>query len=69
MGNLDAREVLVVTSVHDAQVVDDIPRGALTKHDVPVDIIVTPTRVIRVGAGRDKTKQCKHKTASEASET
>ena len=48
MGNLDAREVLVVTSVHDAQVVDDIPRGALTKHDVPVDIIVTPTRVIRV---------------------
>ena len=52
MGNLDARSVRVVTSVHDAQVVDDIPRGALTKHDVPVDIIVTPTRVLRVGQGR-----------------
>ena len=25
-----------------------MPAGQLTKHDVPVDIIVTPTRVIRV---------------------
>jgi len=29
-----------------------MPEGQLTKHDVPVDIIVTPTRVIRVGEGR-----------------
>lgn len=47
-GNLDASKTLVVTTVHDEQVVDDIPAGQLTKHDVPVDIIVTPTRVIKV---------------------
>ena len=29
---------LVVTSVHDAQVVDDIPSEELLKHDVPVDM-------------------------------
>ena len=35
----------VVTTVHDLQVLDaDIP---MTPHDVPLDIIVTPTRVIR----------------------
>jgi 5-formyltetrahydrofolate cyclo-ligase len=47
-GNLDPSTTLVVTTVHDEQVVNDIPVGALTKHDVPVDIIVTPTKVIRV---------------------
>lgn len=47
-GNLDPAKTLVVTTVHDEQVVDDIPSGQLTKHDVPVDIIVTPTRTIRV---------------------
>lgn len=47
-GNLDASTTLVVTTVHDEQVVDDMPEGQLTKHDVPVDIIVTPTRTIRV---------------------
>ena len=47
-GNLDAVTTLVVTTVHDEQIVNDIPEGALTKHDVPVDIIVTPTRIIRV---------------------
>eukprot|EP00550_Attheya_septentrionalis_P000240 CAMPEP_0198291374 /NCGR_PEP_ID=MMETSP1449-20131203/8919_1 /TAXON_ID=420275 /ORGANISM="Attheya septentrionalis, Strain CCMP2084" /LENGTH=376 /DNA_ID=CAMNT_0043990001 /DNA_START=1541 /DNA_END=2671 /DNA_ORIENTATION=- len=47
-GNIDAEQTLVVTTVHDEQVVDDIPAGQLTKHDVPVDIIVTPTRIIRV---------------------
>jgi len=51
-GNLDAAKTLVVTTVHDCQVVNDMPRGALTKHDVPVDIIITPTRTIRVGNGR-----------------
>ena len=25
-----------------------MPAGKLTKHDVPVDIIVTPTKIIRV---------------------
>ena len=48
MGNLQPESTLVVTTVHDCQVVDDMPAGQLTKHDVPVDVIVTPTRVIRV---------------------
>jgi 5-formyltetrahydrofolate cyclo-ligase len=46
-GNLDAAKTLVVTTVHDEQVVL-MPEATLTKHDVPVDIIVTPTRIIRV---------------------
>ncbi|KAK9167036.1 hypothetical protein Scep_002227 [Stephania cephalantha] len=36
----------VVTSVHDRQLVDDIPSEKLLIHDVPVDIICTPTQVI-----------------------
>ncbi|KAA8537932.1 hypothetical protein F0562_027488 [Nyssa sinensis] len=36
----------VVTSVHDEQLVDDIPVKKLLIHDVPVDIICTPTQVI-----------------------
>ena len=47
-GNLDASTTLVVTTVHDEQIVHDILVTSLTKHDVPVDIIVTPTKVIRV---------------------
>ena len=47
-GNLDPATTLVITTVHDEQVVNDIPPNSLTKHDVPVDIIVTPTKVIRV---------------------
>jgi len=38
-------ETLVVTTVHDVQIVEEIPRD---EWDVPVDVIVTPTRVIRV---------------------
>jgi hypothetical protein len=33
-------------TVHDCQLVDDIPIGKLLIHDVPVDIICTPTQVI-----------------------
>ena len=40
-----ASETLVVTTVHDVQIVEKIPRD---EWDVPVDVIVTPTRVIRV---------------------
>jgi 5-formyltetrahydrofolate cyclo-ligase len=70
-GNLNADNVLVVTTVHDCQVFDaenepwksvlanigegegidedtNTPFRTLTQHDVPVDIIVTPTRIIRV---------------------
>lgn len=37
-------EALVVTTVHDVQIVEKIPQN---EWDVPVDVIVTPTRVIR----------------------
>jgi 5-formyltetrahydrofolate cyclo-ligase len=33
-------------TVHDKQLVDDIPVEKLLIHDVPVDIICTPTQVI-----------------------
>ncbi|KAL2497086.1 5-formyltetrahydrofolate cyclo-ligase-like protein [Abeliophyllum distichum] len=45
MGSIDD-STLVVTSVHDNQLVDDIPVEKLLVHDVPVDIICTPTQVI-----------------------
>ena len=41
----------VVTTVHDVQIVDYVPRD---HWDVPVDIIVTPTRVIYVQEGKHK---------------
>eukprot|EP00959_Pyramimonas_sp_CCMP1952_P016437 348651-Pyramimonas_sp.AAC.1 len=43
MGAIDDSTV-VVTSVHDEQLVDNIPLDKITKHDVAVDIICTPTR-------------------------
>ena len=39
-------DVLVVTTVHDAQIVEEIPQEAW---DVQVDVIVTPTKTVRVG--------------------
>ncbi|GBG91790.1 hypothetical protein CBR_g53679 [Chara braunii] len=45
MGAID-ENTLVVTSVHDKQLVDDIPTEKLLVHDVPVDVICTPTRII-----------------------
>lgn len=45
MGAIDD-STLVVTTVHDKQLVDDIPVEKLLIHDVPVDIICTPTQVI-----------------------
>ncbi|XP_059631548.1 5-formyltetrahydrofolate cyclo-ligase-like protein COG0212 isoform X2 [Cornus florida] len=44
----------VVTSVHDQQLVDDIPVEKLLIHDVPVDIICTPTQVIFTNTGIPK---------------
>jgi 5-formyltetrahydrofolate cyclo-ligase len=38
-------DVLIATTVHDAQLVDEIPREAF---DVSLDLICTPSRVIRV---------------------
>jgi 5-formyltetrahydrofolate cyclo-ligase len=48
-GAVDTR-TRVVTTVHDLQVVETaIP---MTSHDVPVDVIVTPTRVLRCARAR-----------------
>ncbi|CAN4081190.1 unnamed protein product [Withania somnifera] len=44
----------VVTSVHDEQLVDDIPIDKLLIHDVPVDIICTPTRVLFINTSIPK---------------
>ncbi|KAF8726274.1 hypothetical protein HU200_019732 [Digitaria exilis] len=45
MGAIDG-STMIVTTVHDKQLVDDIPVEKLLIHDVPVDIICTPTQVI-----------------------
>jgi len=42
-------ETPVVTTVHEVQIVETIPRK---EWDVPLDVIVTPMRVIRVTRGR-----------------
>ncbi|CAL1274661.1 unnamed protein product [Larinioides sclopetarius] len=39
-------ETTVVTVVHDCQVLDSIPDHLFGEHDVPVDIIVTPSKII-----------------------
>ncbi|XP_048371147.1 methenyltetrahydrofolate synthase domain-containing protein isoform X2 [Sphaerodactylus townsendi] len=43
----------VITAVHDCQVVD-IPEELLGDHDLTVDYILTPTRVIQTGCQRPK---------------
>merc|ERR1719331_184830 len=47
MGAIDD-DTPVVTCCHDCQIVNDIPTEKMLVHDVPVDIICTPTRTIRV---------------------
>ena len=44
------KKTIVVTTVHDDQVLNRkrLPTSLMSKHDLPVDIIVTPTRVISV---------------------
>ncbi|XP_045149835.1 methenyltetrahydrofolate synthase domain-containing protein isoform X3 [Echinops telfairi] len=46
-------ETPVVTIVHDCQVVP-IPEALLEEHDLTVDYVLTPTRVIRTGCQRPK---------------
>ncbi|XP_007992464.3 methenyltetrahydrofolate synthase domain-containing protein isoform X3 [Chlorocebus sabaeus] len=46
-----SKETPVVTIVHDCQVVD-IPEELLEEHDITVDYILTPTRVIATGCER-----------------
>ncbi len=43
LGIVDEK-TLIATTIHDLQLVDNIPRKP---HDVPVDLIVTNTRIIR----------------------
>ncbi|KAH7294905.1 hypothetical protein KP509_27G024200 [Ceratopteris richardii] len=55
MGAIDD-STLVVTSVHDKQLVDDIPTEKLKAHDVPVDVICTPTHIIHTNTTIPKPK-------------
>lgn len=41
-------DTLVVTTVHDSQVYENLPEELFKDHDVGVDMIVTPTQVIQV---------------------
>jgi len=41
-------ETLIATTVHDVQVFDQLPSKLFEEFDIPVDVIVTPTEVIRV---------------------
>jgi len=43
----------IITTVHDIQVVDNIP---MAEHDMPIDIIVTPTKIIRTNTKYKKPK-------------
>jgi len=52
VGAID-ENVPVATTVHDIQLVDDIPSE---DHDVPLDIIVTPTKIIRTNTKLTKPK-------------
>lgn len=55
MGAIDEK-TLVVTTVHDCQVLEagSIDPARMLEHDVPVDVIVTPTRVIRTNTALPK---------------
>ena len=44
---------LIVTTVHELQILEDLP---MTEHDVPVDFIVTPERVIETERAHEKPK-------------
>ncbi|XP_053256048.1 methenyltetrahydrofolate synthase domain-containing protein isoform X2 [Podarcis raffonei] len=46
-------DTVVVTAVHDCQVVD-IPEDLLGNHDLTVDYILTPTRIIKTGCNHPK---------------
>jgi len=47
------KDTLVVTTVHDCQIVD-IPESLMEAHDADVDYIVTPTEVIKCNSKRPK---------------
>ena len=39
---------VVITTVHESQIVDDLTLDLMSAHDLPVDIVVTPRRIINV---------------------
>ncbi|XP_049780175.1 methenyltetrahydrofolate synthase domain-containing protein [Schistocerca cancellata] len=41
-------DTVIITTVHDCQVFDSLPHQLFKSHDVPVDIIITPTQIINV---------------------
>ena len=41
-------DTLVITTVHDCQIMNDLPSDLFKTYDVPVDVIVTPTQTIVV---------------------
>jgi len=45
------KDVVIATNVHDLQVVENLPREP---HDLTLDIIATPTRLIRVGGEKQR---------------
>ena len=47
MGAVDPLTTTVVTTVHDCQVFDNLPDNIFDEHDLSVDIIATPTQLIR----------------------
>lgn len=42
------KDTLIVTTVHEVQVYDTLPEELFQTYDLPLDLIVTPTEVIRV---------------------
>jgi len=48
LGGKSVKKAMVITLVLDCQVVEEIPESMFCAADIPVDIIVTPTKVIRV---------------------
>jgi len=50
LGAVDPNNTLVVTTVHEEQIVyeDELPLSLLEPHDLPVDLIITPKRIINV---------------------
>lgn len=56
-GSAVGQDTVVITCVHDCQVFDCLPPDLFAEHDLPVDIIVTPTRVIRASIFLPKPKR------------
>ncbi|CAG2107135.1 unnamed protein product [Medioppia subpectinata] len=46
-GAVDPLTTLVMTTVHDCQLYDSLPTDMFGEHDLTVDVIATPTQLIR----------------------